>query len=279
VICENRESLQDWESLLLVCLEIGFRHLDPQRRYIGAKLTHTEHHRWMVDVVFKSQESEVIADLLHAWTARDPFPDPADPLLGLCAGHLVGLHYLMPFSSRLRRFVILSVDLIGYEGFKRVGVERFVGLLNHLHVTVEDMDYEITWGVLLLETLQTSEGVQRLSIWYWELLVELQLRSWPLQDTFGYNPQIVTFVVEAQEWSKLECWMAIIWMVWPPEVGRITEEDLCRSMLLLFQQRPGAFQKLERWMERWSRKTGKDIPESFQRICREAREAVQLDAP
>jgi hypothetical protein len=242
-------------------------------------LTHTEHHRWLVDVVFKSQESEVIADLLHAWTAETESHGPADTLLGLCAGHLVGLHNLVPFSSRLRRFVIYSVELIGYKGFKRVGVERFVGLLNHLRVTVEDMDYDIKWGELLLETLQTSEGAQHLSNWYWELLVELQLRSRPLQDTFFYRPQIAMFLVEAQEWSKLECWMATIWMVWPPEVGGITEEDLGRSMLLLFQQRPGAFQKLEQWMERWSQETGKDTPESFQRICRQAREAVRLDAP
>jgi hypothetical protein len=186
----------------------------------------------------------------------------------------------VPFSSRLRRLVIYSVELIGYKRFRRVGVERFVGLLNHLRVTVEDMEYDSAWGELLLEILQTSEGAQYLSNWYWELLVELQiLRSHPLQDTPAYSPQIVTFLVEAQEWSKLECWMATIWMVWPPEVGGITEEDLGRSMPLLFQQRPGAFQKLEQWMERWSRETGKDTPESFQRICRQAREAVQLDAP
>jgi hypothetical protein len=109
-------------------------------KYIEAVLTHTEHHRGLVDVVFQSQESEVIADLLHAWTTESMSHDPAYTLLGFCAEHLVGLHDLVPFSPRLRRLVIRSVELIGYKGFEGVGVERFIGLLNHLHVTVEDMD-------------------------------------------------------------------------------------------------------------------------------------------
>jgi hypothetical protein len=277
MICENRQSLEDWEGLLLVSLEIGFRHLDPQTLYISSTLNHTIHHLEMVDVVFKRQKSEEIADLLHAWTIEDSSLQVAHMSLRTCTEHLVGLHNIVPFSSRLRRLVIHSVELIGYKGFKRVGVERFVELLNHLRVTVEDMDYQTKWGELLLETLQTSEGAQHLSHWYWELLVELVI-LWPLQDKFAYSPQIVTFLVGAQEWNKLECWMATIWMIWPPEVGGITEEDLDRSIFLLFQQRPGAFQKLEQWVERWSQEAGEDAPESFQRTCRQAHEAARWGA-
>jgi hypothetical protein len=32
-IYANREKFEDWESLLLVCLELGFRHLDPWQSY------------------------------------------------------------------------------------------------------------------------------------------------------------------------------------------------------------------------------------------------------
>ena len=74
-----------------------------------------------------------------------------------------------------------------------------------------------------------------------------------------------------QEWGKLECWMGIVWMVWPPETGSTTEEDVLRVTLLLFCQRPGAIQKLERWMERWSGRSGKDVSESFRRACEQAR--------
>ena len=86
VICENHQCLQDRERLLLVCLEIGFRHLDFRRRSIEVILTHTERHQGLVDVVFKSRESEVIADLLHAWTAKGGTRGSARVLLSFCAG-------------------------------------------------------------------------------------------------------------------------------------------------------------------------------------------------
>lgn len=63
-------------------------------------------------------------------------------------------------------------------------------------------------------------------------------------------------------------------MVWPPEAGAATEEELGHSMRLLFRQRPGAVWKLEEWMERW---TSGGIPESFHRICKLTREAAKLD--
>ena len=100
----------------------------------------------------------------------------------------------------------------------------------------------------------------------------------PLGDGAAYDPQITAFLAEAQEWRKLECWMAVVWMVWPPGAGGITE-DLEHSMLLLFRQQPGVAQKLEQWMERWSQANREEIPDSFQRICERAREAARHDAP
>ena len=276
VICENRQSLKDWEGLLLASLEIGFRHLDPQDIDTVPMLTHTEHHPEMVDVVFKSQKSEAIADLLHAWTmGYSPFIP-----LSACTERLVCLHDSVLFSSRFRLLVIRFVEFIGYEGFKGVGTERFVGLLDHLHVTVEDMGDPHEWLRLLLQTLQTSEGAQHLSHWYWELLVELTI-SWArwFRHDVTYNPQIMTSLTKAHEWNKLECWMGTVWILWPPEDDGITEEDLGHSILLLFRQRPGAFEKLEQWMERWSQISNKSIPESFQRICKQVQELAQRDTP
>ena len=304
-ISENRQNLRDWETLLLISLEIGFRRLDIQDQY--ARLTHTEHHLKMVDVVFKSRESETIADLLHAWTAEGSENARAGTLVGIYAASLVGLHDLVPFSSRLRRLVIRSVGLFGYKGFEGVGVGvgGFIELLDHLHVTIEDMDGKSLWVRLLLDTLQSSEGAQRLSHWYWELLAELAISEsrWP-RSVIAYSPQITTFLTKAQEWSKLECWMGTVWMLWAPETAGtlmvwppmptavgIAEKDLKNSTLLLFRQRPGAVQKLEQWMKQWSQKRGKgipgwaeqnrgeDIPELFQRICKKAREAVRQDVP
>jgi hypothetical protein len=260
-------------------LEIGFRHLDFQAQGIEAVLTHTEHHQGLVDVVFQSQESEVIADLLHAWTTQSMSHSPARTLLGFCVGHLVGIHDLVPFSPRLRRLIIRSVGVVGYKGFEGVGVERFIGLLNHLDVSAKDISNPFQWANLLSETFQTSEGAQHLSHRYWKLLVELEiLLPVRLRDKIAYNPQVMMFLTEAQEWSKLEYWMGIVWMVWPPGSGGITEEDLDHSMLLLCRQRPGAVQKLEQWMERWGERSYNIIPESFERICKQAQEAAQQDA-
>ena len=277
-MCENHQGFEDWESLH-VSLEIGFRHLDSRRLHIPARLTHTENHRGLVNVVFKSPKSEVIVDLLYAWTVRDYSLGKAQTLLGICTGHIIGLHHLVPFSSRLRRLVIRSVELIGYKVFGGVEVERFIDLLEYLHVTVEDMDKGFKWAKILLVTLQSSKGVQHLSHWYWELLVELSI-SWSqfLRGDITYSPQITTFLTEAQEWSKLECWMGTVWMMWPPGTSGVTEGDLAHSTLLLFHQRPGAAQKLEQWMERWSQKHGENIPEPFQQICKQAYEPAQLVA-
>jgi len=280
VICNNRQGFEDWENLLFDFLEIGFRHLDPQHHRIQAELTYTEHYQILVDTAFKSKKSEVIADLLYAWTTIAGGRSTGRGFFNICARHLVDLHDLVPFSPRLRRLVIRSVGIIGFKVFEGVGVERFVDLLNDLHVAVEDMDGESRWTGILLDTLRSSEGAQHLSHYYWKLLVELAISAsaW-MRGFLTYSPQITTSLTEAQEWDKLECWMGTVWVAWPPEADGIKEEDLSRTMLLLFRQRPGAAQKLEQWMERWSQQHGEDIPESFQQICKQAYEAAQRDAP
>ena len=273
----NRENLEDWERLLLVCLEVGFRHLDPWEWFTGISLTHTEHHRGLVDVDFKSQKTEAIADLIHAWTLGRHFPRPLRSLVDISTGPLVGLHDLVPFSPRLRRLVIRFVEVVGYQRLKSVGVEKLVELLNHLHVTVEDMDAEHCWTSLLLDVIRSSDGTNRLSHWYWELLVELTVsKSGSSKSKATHGLEITKYLIEVQEWGKLECWIGIIWTSFGPlnDVG-ITEEDLGNSMLLLFRQRPGAAQKLERWIEQWSQQCSMDIPDSFERSCKRAREAAQ----
>jgi len=75
----------------------------------------------------------------------------------------------------------------------------------------------------------------------------------------------------------LMTWMGTVWILWPPEADGITEEELGRSILLLFRQQLGAFQKLEQWMEQWSQINITNIPESFQRIRKQAQEAAQRD--
>ena len=275
VIYENPHHLQNWEGLLLLCLKFGFRHLDLQHQPIGGWVTHTEHHRGLIDVVFKSQEGEAIADVLHVWSASHT----AQTLLSLCAGHLIDLHSFVPFSPRLRQLIIRSIELIGYKKFEEAGVEMFIGLLNHLQVTIEDIDFGFPWANLLLDTIQSSGGTKHLSHWYWEFLVELAAPESPwLELDFVRSLRTITSLTETKQWSKLECWMGSVWMLLPRQADAMAEGELGRSMLLLFHQRPGAVQKLEQWMEQWGQTHDRDIPESYKQICKQAREAAQQNA-
>jgi len=273
-MCENYSSLADGKNLVLTTLELGFRHFDPQNDWVEAKLTHTEHHQALLGIVFEDGDTEAVGDLLYAWTSKSISHGPYTSL-AVCAGHLISLHHLQPFPSRLRQLVIHSIELIGYQGFEQVGVEGFVQLLNNLCVSVQDMDNRFQWAKLLMNTLQSPEGIQCLSCQHWELLVELAAPlSLSLRSSYSYDPQIIVSLKEAQVWDKLECWMGVVWIIWPPGTGETTEEDLEEVMELLFHWRPGALQRLNWWMEQCN----EESPESFQQICRQTcPEMVQQD--
>jgi hypothetical protein len=199
-IFEKRGSLRNWEALLLTSLEVGFRHCDVRDRHIPVVLAHTKHHLEMVDTIFKSQKTKAIADLLYVWIAGGSYKAPTHALLSLCIEHIMGLHDLIPSSPRLRSLVVRSIELMGYAGFERVGTERFIQMLDHLCVTLEDMDGKSLWLQLLLETIQTPEGVQLLPHQYWELLVEVAVSETPLYGRgTAYNPRVTTFLTEHQQ--------------------------------------------------------------------------------
>jgi hypothetical protein len=265
VVCENYSSLAHGVILLLLCLEVGFRHLDPKTSKIEAKFTHMNH-QMMADIVFRSGDAEAIADLLHAWFSQTKSSCPPT-FLEACAQRLTSLHNISSSPSRLRQSVIRSIGFIGYHAFEQVGVEGFFELLKTLQVGIEDVGNRREWGWLLLDTVKAVYGIQHLPHPYWELLVELALSLGALQDNCTYSPHIMASLEAAKEWDKLECWMCVVWMVWTPEYGRTTVEELEPMTLLLFHQRPGAIQKLRQWMERQSRESGERIFKSFQQIC------------
>ena len=279
VICRNYSSLRYGKDLLLLSLQIGFSHLDPKRYQIDAKLTHTEHHKGMAAIIFDSGDQEAIADLLNAWTSRSSSHGPFTSL-HICIDHLIGLHR-WTLSPRLRQFIIYTIQLIGYQPFEVAGVEGFIGLLNSLQVHVEDINSRLQWTRLLLNTIQSSEGAQHLSLQYWELLGQLVVSCSQYLGDNPYNPNTITSLKEVEEWDKLKYWVGTIWMVWPPEGGKTTEKDLEHVMLLLFHQQPGAVQEIKEQMKQWSGwPFWNNIPLSFQQICRqveiEARQQVIL---
>jgi hypothetical protein len=209
-------------------------------------LTHTEHHRELVEMVFKSNDSEAIADLLCAFTITDEFCPPPYKVLNVCARYIADLPYrpTVHFSPRLREYVIHYIGLMGCRIFQEVGAGEFIGLLNHLYVGVEDVGKELTWGAVLLGVMESPEGVQLLDIQSWELLVELQLSFlWP-PEGFTLSPHVMDSLLASQQWDKLECWVGVCWM--SPDY---LEGNLHPGTLSLFCQRLGAIQKLRQWIQ------------------------------
>jgi hypothetical protein len=270
-VCENDSSLADKEVLLLLSLKLGFRHLNPRNHRIWSKPSHMNHQK-MADIVFESGDDEALADLLCAWII---YPQQLPPtVIEMCAQHLIGLQKMQPFPPRLRQLIIWSTTSTnGHQASELVGVEEFTGFLNNLCVGIGEIEIKDQkgWGSLLLHIIQSSNGIQHLSHQYWELLVELVI-SWANREDWTYSPHTVTSLEASKEWGKLECWMAVVWMVWPPEKGETTEEDLEHAMLSLFHQQPSAIQKLKQWIEAYE--GGPDgecmVPESFHRICAKA---------
>jgi len=271
MICKNYQNLEDGQILLFLSLEIGFRHLDPKSPWNVVSLTHTEHHSKMADIIFESGDHEAITNLLLAWTLGDEPPSPQRPL-NACARHITLLPKPHLFSLRLQQVIIHSIITIGYEGFKEAGVEEFVALLDNLHFDTDNPQWKCQWVMLLLDVLQSSEAAQLLSQHHWKSLVELVIQ-WSEYLEYGwatYNPQIMTNLKGAQEWDKLECWIGVVWLMWPPENDKTMEMDLEDGMLLLSHKQPGSIQRLQQWMGQWKGIWYLNVPQSFGRICEEA---------
>ena len=268
MVCESHSNLENSKTLLLLALEIGFRHISPQSGWMEAKLTHMESHQKMVDIVFQSGESEAIADLLCSWTSIGVSHNP-HPSLKTCVEYLVGLSHLQPFSPRLQQAIIKSIGLIDHKEFEQVGMEGVIGLLDGLHIHFNNISNIYEWIGLLLNIVQSPEGIQHASHQYWELLVELVVSfPWGLGDN-TCGPHVMKSLEDAKEWDKLECWKGIIWIKWSMDEELEADEELKHLTLSLFQQRPGAIQRLEHWVGKVSSYSGRQQSKSFQQTFSE----------
>ena len=267
-IWENRQAYDYWETLLSLSLEVGFRRVDPRARI---DLVLTEPHRQLAGSVFKSNRNEPIEDLLFALN-QSALGEPAVKSLGSFNRYILELHNsTVPFSPRLRQLVLESVALIGYERFDVEG-DCFFGFFNHLSAVVEVADVPINLFSTFLEVAQSYGGHRDLAIQSWELLANLTAER-SRRSYFRYDPYVISSLLGAKEWEKLECWMGVFWMLWPPEISN-APGDLKSPMESLFRARPGAIRKLAEWMGRSCESRKVDVPESFKRICEQARQAT-----
>ena len=275
-ILRNCQSFVDWRDLLVISLEIGFRHFDERKLITYVSLTPTEHHWELFDAVLGSNDVEAIADLFQAFTAEHNYDGPEYASLNICAPYIVDLHnrVRVPFSPRLRQLVARSISQIGFERLEEVGAGKFVELLNHFYTNGDELDPEITSDLLLLGAFQSPEGVRHLVLQCWKSLVEVGI-LFPWRLSGGYNSYVTTSLLDEQEWDKLECWIGVVWMTWPPETDDVNEDLRC-AMVSLFRKRPGTIRKLTEWLERWSKECNKPAPVSFHQTCEQAREEAQL---
>ena len=264
-IWRNHGDYEDLQSLLVLSLEVGFRHIRSLGSWTFPVVTPIQTHREVVDTVLKSKDDEAVTDL--AWAS---YMVDESGILGLnvCADYIVESRGrgTEPVPQELQYIFLIFVERRGLSALEDVGKERFVRLLNNLHIGVNDASSygnSNTWPTILLEIIQSADNeAQNLTVQSWELLVGLAILGY-LPDSTTYEPNVTTTLVGRGEWYKLECWMSIFWMVWPPEPGAVAKE-LEDAMVLLEKEQPGALRKR---MERWSERRRKDLPMSFQQTC------------
>ena len=127
VIYEEYPTLTGAKELLLLSLEIGFHHLNPNMHQIKTELIHMDHDQQMFDIISSAGDDEAIADLLCAWTLKSS-PSEPHPLLKMGIDHLIHVHS-QPFSPRLQQLVIYSIEVIGHQEFLQIGEDGMIGLL------------------------------------------------------------------------------------------------------------------------------------------------------
>ena len=264
VIWNNGGGSGDREDLLLLSLEVGFRHIRPPDSWYFPLLlpNSVELHRGVSNTILKSNNSEAIEDL--AW-ASFTIDRSGLPWLKTLANYIIDLNEggTETFPPCLRRPFIYCVEWVGSDTLKDVGSEIFVKLLNCLHIGIEDLEVlrrDDKWAAIILEIIRSAEGAQNLAIQSWKFLAELV--SEEVWNNVTCDPDVTTRLVSGAEWDKLEYWMSVVWMAKPPEPGHLANE-LGGAMELLEEENPGA---LQQWMERWSEKPGREVPAWFQQI-------------
>ena len=264
-IWRSHRNYEDLESLLVLSLEVGFRRIRSPGPWTLPVFTRIQNHQEVFDMVLGSNNDDAITDL--AWAS---YMVDESGILGLsvCADYIVDLRGgdTEPVPRELQDIFLICVEKRGLGALRDVGRERFVRLLNHLHISVNDTlshSKPDTWPAILLKIIQSADGEARnLAIQSWELLVGLAILGY--LDSTTYETNVTTTLMGGKpEWNKLECWMVIVWMVWPPEPGAVAKE-LEDAMELLEKERPGALRKR---VERWSERRRKDLPESFRQTC------------
>ena len=221
----------------------------------------------MFDIVFLSDDDEVIADVVCAWAM-----DRHLATSGSCARHLAGrVEKDAPFSPRLRRMIIASMDW-GVE-VAGSGLEA-ARLLNRLDLDVDDTVDGDEWQQLLVDVIRSPAGREALCSHSWRLLRELALTEGPnrigLRDV---DMEVLRFLDDAEDWEKLETWLLVIWLS-SDLLSDVHMEDTKRATLRSLR-RPSALERFKSLYEQ----DGCIKGDQLRQICDQAQVKQLSSAP
>ena len=268
MLWERARQYSDWEPLLLLSLEVGFRHFHPDS-WGSLRLPRAKYHEKFIPTILNTKNSEAIIDLACASYMVGNFNQ----------GLMVCDHYIAmdiePFApsekaDRLRKVFSACVGLSGVGAFEVVGERSFVNLLNCLHIGLDDLIVPAKtteWAAVLLAIIESPKEFGPLTIGPWRLLTELATLG--VRESPTYRERVIEYLMGEEAWDKLECWMGFVWMACPPG-PRDTMTVFDHAMTSLFDKRRSAAEKLNQWMEQWSQECGFSVPDNFKRTCKRA---------
>ena len=254
--------------LLSISLEVGFRLVMPRPDQI-LYLEHTPYHGSVFKAALACHDDEVIADGICVWIG-DSDNIPASS----CMSYLVRrVERGAPLSPRLRRMSICAIEHMWSNGLSTSEAE-IVYLLNCLEVDVDDTGGKRRWRRSLVDLIRSPWGFKSLSIHYWHLLDKLAPFESALRpmDFESRDMELVKSLEEAEDWERLEVWMAFVWQSLVP--GYIADamsapEVFERVTLKLFLRRPSTLRRFENLCN--SETVSKEMGGLLRRICVKAR--------
>jgi hypothetical protein len=255
---------EPYVDLLHTILEIGFRLVTPG--HDKPFLNHTSHHTRVFEIAFSSSHDEVVADAVSIWIAGSRRSPP-----GSCIYYLAKrMQRVTPFSPRLRRVSIHAIEYAWKYPELATPESETVHVLNYLHVDVADMVERGRWVRLLVGVICLPIGLESLSAHYWHLLGELALSTSAHLD-HRLLLEVMRMLENAEDWEKLEVWMAVLWSSTFPIKRTFKMEEIEQVTLKLVSQRASALLRFEDLCRRRSARS------ELRRICDQAR-AEQLSS-
>lgn len=231
-------------DLLFTALEVGFRKARPRHDWSPMRLDHSPHHTWVFEVAFSSDCDEVIADAVCAWITGSGRA-PAGSLARYFAKRM---GRTTPFSPRLRQVGIRAACRFRPSELGASAPE-IVRLLNRLEAEICDVEEIRAWANLLVGMIHLPVGLESLSFHNWRLLGELTSTTKLLGHCSPRDMEVMRSLEKAEDWEKLEVWMAVMWMLQPTPTIE-TVQGIGEATIKLCSRHPSALRRFKNLWER-----------------------------